>query len=93
VEDAGSTTCAVFETSIECMSGWTVIYVGTTGSTGGHFTYVSENNCVNITDVNCNPTSSVGTTCDPTALGTMTVTHNPCDDSPPCTVTFPVVCP
>jgi hypothetical protein len=73
------------------MTNWIVVYVGTTGSPGGNFTYV-DGTCVNITDVNCNTTSSVGTTCliDGT---TMTVTHTPCDNSPPCSTTFQVNCP
>jgi len=88
----GGDVCTVFETTVTCMPGWTVVYVATTGSLGGKFTYTSSNACVSITDVNCNPDSSVGTTCDLTGT-TMTVVHMPCDSSPPCTVTFPVICP
>jgi hypothetical protein len=83
--------CTVFQTSIQCMPGWIVVFVGTSGSNGGHFTYI-DGNCVNITDVNCNPTSSVGTSC-PIDGTMMTVIHSPCDNSPPCQTTFDVICP
>jgi hypothetical protein len=93
MHDGGTTGCTVFETNHMCMPNSTAIYVGTTGSPGGHFTFISGNNCVNITDINCNTTSSVSTSCQEAALGTMTVIHHPCNNAPPCQTTFPVVCP
>jgi hypothetical protein len=91
--DGGATNCTVFETSIECMQS-TVVFVGTTGSTGGHFTYVDSGHCLgSITDINCNTSSSLGTICSAAQMGSLTVTHDPCDGSPPCSVTFPVTCP
>jgi hypothetical protein len=87
----GGPSCTVFPTSIQCMPGWIVVFVGTTGSNGGHFTYV-DGPCLNITDVNCNPTSSVGTSC-PVENTMMTVTHAPCDNSPPCSTVIEVTCP
>lgn len=88
--DAAPSSCTVFSTSIKCSKGWNLVFVGTTGSNGGRFTYQSKSGCVSITDVNCNKTSSVGSGC---AINTITVTHKPCDNKPPCSVTFDVNCP
>ncbi len=84
-----STACTVLLTRVDCSTGL-VFEVGTTGSSGGNFTFVHP--CIpSITDVNCNTTSGLSSSgCPP---GRYEVTHTPCDGSPACSATIDVVCP
>jgi hypothetical protein len=89
-EECTQPTCSVFPTGIACAPGLNQVTVGTTGSSGGKFNYRIKQSGEEITDYNCNTTSSMGTIFP---IDTLTVTHFPCDGSLPCSVAYDVNCP